>query len=508
MDTSAATATIRQVLAGLRDGLCRDSAQDTLAVVQALIDEATALRLEAIRLVDQARREGTTVKERDTAGAITEELDLPRHEARQAVGVARLLDQLPELAAAVRAGEVSPAAAEAITRARRQPADLSALAAAEDELVELARTAHPDEVAKRARWVVAADRSQLERARSRQRANRGLALSPRADGTVAIDGVLMPEVGEAWRTILDPLVKGTYRDPARDDEGPTDGASAAESDVARSGAEDRRTGRQRMHDVFGELGARLLASGVTPKVHRAPARILVCIDLRSFDPSVHDPRLLETLGVDAARIRAAARSLLPSGAGLLPETGTLLPAEVVRQLAVDGAELIPLLFDGFTPLARGRSMRLADHDLRLGLIVRDQGCVDCGAPPSWCDADHDPPWDDGGRTDPDQLALRCRADHVDRHRREAGGRPTGSTGPPRRGPPRPTQERPSGSAQERSSGPAQERSSGLAQERSSGSAQERSPRPPRPPRPPRSSQRAVPAGTRAEVRTAVSTLPP
>lgn len=429
MEATASVEEIRGLLARLRDGLDETTAPETLSALQVVIDEATRLRMTAIRLVDAQRRQATTARQRDTAAELADQLSLGRAEARRVVAGARTLDALPAVTEALEAGEITPAAAEAITRARRQPSDITALEHVQHDLVDLARSAHPDVVAKRARWAVAADPRQLERRRAHQRANRGLRLRTRDDGLVGVDGTLLPEAGEAWRIILDSLVKASYRSDGNHDTG--GGACSAEAggveasdcedDDVEEGAgrpgEDRRSTAQRMHDAFDELGRRILSDGLTPQVHRAPAKILVCVDLRTFDPAAHTPQLLDALGLDPDRIREAATSMLPPGAGLLPETGTLLPPDVVRRLGDDGGELIPLLFDGYEPLARGRSMRLADHDLRLGLIARDQGCVDCQAPPAWCDADHDPPWEDDGRTDPDQLELRCRPEHVERHRR-------------------------------------------------------------------------------------------
>ncbi|MGH3433906.1 MAG: DUF222 domain-containing protein [Thermocrispum sp.] len=422
-DTATPVAIIRAQLAVLREGLTGRTAEAVLGALNTVRRDHDALRLHALMLADRARQEQPTAAGRDTAGALSDTLGIPGVQARRELKQARTLERLPALAAAVESGEVTPDAAAAITRARRQPADIHTLRAAQDDLVALARSQHPDEIAKRARWVVAARPQQLDRQRSRQRADRGLTLRTRDDGMVEITGALLPEAGETWRTILDPLVKRTYRQPDS-------------SDGDQPPQQDPRTGRQRMHDVFATLGRQILSDGRTPEVHRMPARVLVCVDLRTFDPAAHDPQLLDALGIDPAAIRRAATGLLPAGAGLLPETGTLLPAELVRRLATAaGTETIPLLFDGFTPLARGRTRRLADANLRLALVCRDHGCVDCHAPPSWCDADHTTPWEPphNGRTDPDNLQLRCRPQHVDRHL-QLGLDPPSDPDPPR-GPP-------------------------------------------------------------------------
>ena len=67
----------------------------------------------------------------------------------------------------------------------------------------------------------------------------------------------------------------------------------------------------------------------------------------------------------------------------------------------------------------GRSRRLASPMQKLALALRDGGiCCKPGGTTHWtrCDADHDPPWDEGGRTDIDKLRHLCGPDcHPHRH---------------------------------------------------------------------------------------------
>ncbi len=67
----------------------------------------------------------------------------------------------------------------------------------------------------------------------------------------------------------------------------------------------------------------------------------------------------------------------------------------------------------------GRSRRLASPMQKLALALRDGGiCCKPGCTAHWtrCDADHDPPWDEGGRTDIDKLRHLCGSDcHPHRH---------------------------------------------------------------------------------------------
>jgi hypothetical protein len=69
-------------------------------------------------------------------------------------------------------------------------------------------------------------------------------------------------------------------------------------------------------------------------------------------------------------------------------------------------------------LDMGRQVRYANREQRRALAHRDGGCVfpGCDAPVGWCDAHHVVPWDNGGHTDLDNLALLCRYHHGVSHR--------------------------------------------------------------------------------------------
>ncbi len=96
------------------------------------------------------------------------------------------------------------------------------------------------------------------------------------------------------------------------------------------------------------------------------------------------------------------------------DDGEPLDAVTAAVLACD-AYLQPLVIDPDTntPLFVGRASRYATREQRRALMVRDGGCVfpGCDAPASWCDAHHVIPWDQGGTTDIDNLALLCRRHH-------------------------------------------------------------------------------------------------
>ena len=73
---------------------------------------------------------------------------------------------------------------------------------------------------------------------------------------------------------------------------------------------------------------------------------------------------------------------------------------------------------GGTPLDLGRSRRFVSASQRAALVLRDGGCVfpGCTAEANWCDAHHVIPWEAGGLSDLDNLALLCRYHHMVTHR--------------------------------------------------------------------------------------------
>ena len=72
-----------------------------------------------------------------------------------------------------------------------------------------------------------------------------------------------------------------------------------------------------------------------------------------------------------------------------------------------------------TVLKFGRTRRLASALQRLALALREHGtCAWPGCDITWnrCDADHDPPWDQGGLTNLDTMRLLCtNGHHTHRH---------------------------------------------------------------------------------------------
>jgi hypothetical protein len=70
-----------------------------------------------------------------------------------------------------------------------------------------------------------------------------------------------------------------------------------------------------------------------------------------------------------------------------------------------------------TLLALGRTRYRVTDDLRLFLTVRDDRCrfPNCSRRTAATDVDHSRAWDDGGATDPANLAHLCRGHHRLKH---------------------------------------------------------------------------------------------
>lgn len=93
--------------------------------------------------------------------------------------------------------------------------------------------------------------------------------------------------------------------------------------------------------------------------------------------------------------------------------GQQLPAAEIERLAC-GSDLHGLVLSAAgEPLWLGRRRRLASDAQWRALIVRDGGCVVCGARPAQCEAHHIEFWEgpQRGRTDLDNLALVCGHHH-------------------------------------------------------------------------------------------------
>lgn len=94
-------------------------------------------------------------------------------------------------------------------------------------------------------------------------------------------------------------------------------------------------------------------------------------------------------------------------------TAEIWPSRRVQTNLGDAA-VVPIVIDHDGAVLRcGRTKRFATRSQRLALALRDGGCVfpGCTRPAAWCEVHHVTEWENGGRTDIDNLCLLCRYHH-------------------------------------------------------------------------------------------------
>jgi len=123
--------------------------------------------------------------------------------------------------------------------------------------------------------------------------------------------------------------------------------------------------------------------------------------------------------LDLAKLAGTEPSLPAEQIGLGP-----IPDEILARYLGDtsvGVDLVSAVIgpDG-QPLRLGRSTKDPNLAQFLALVVRDRGCVECGADPQQCHMHHRIPWNAPakGETDIDNLVLLCSHCHHRLHREE------------------------------------------------------------------------------------------
>ncbi len=147
-------------------------------------------------------------------------------------------------------------------------------------------------------------------------------------------------------------------------------------------------------------------------------------DQRNFDAA----RKLLTGGSQGGSVKQPRRAIIfvtatvdqLSGRDLTPITtidGKPLPMSFVEDIAGDASFIAQLFSVEGELLWQGRQKRLATPAQINGLISRDRGCVQCGAPAELCVAHHLLPWEAPrkGPTNISNLVLLCTDCHVRLH---------------------------------------------------------------------------------------------
>jgi hypothetical protein len=456
-DGSAVDATLVTCLELLRGILARPgfafSDREVRENLRTLCGLAAAV-LDAVKLgfvAELDSRPGAVPGARAGGGALrflTEGLRQSRGSAmrdvRAAAAVSSADPDLPAMGAALAAGEVSREHLDvAVATLRRVPSPLRRKLVPDDEdgyrtgaqaidvlLTDQARTDDPGEVEKLGRKIV----HHLDP----DRADR---FDPRAferrDCTISTDFAGMGLL----RLALDPVTTVQVKGVISRFSAPRPAGTATTDDGVTVEVRDERTLGQRQADAVVDL----MMAGAATRPEPAPA------DNDTDDEDDSDEGGEET---PAPRTVAPGASRLPSpcprtdlvvvatvdqfaaahGAtdpaaataglarmGLAGKVGTypgatIHPA-VLARLSCDTPIRRILIDENGAPLHHGREKRFATTHQKRALAVRDQGCCipGCDIPAEWTEAHHLPPWEHGGTTDIDTMALLCRNHHTAHH---------------------------------------------------------------------------------------------
>ena len=387
-------------VAGLDPAFMRTSEKgEALLALERARDLVEALRLRVLADADDvAEQDGC----RDVAAWLAPRARVDRPAAAGALRTARALAQrwrLVEQAAGE--GAVTCAQARVIGRcldrvaaALAEPdpgghrgADLDlgqVLGRAEAELVRLAGRHTPSELERlgeRILTVVApevgdeADRRALERADARAAAATRLSIRRRGDGSSDLAARIPDHAAARLKTYLD-----AFTSPRVD---VLDG-------LLPGGVADEATGQRLPGDRLAGAAFVALLESVDPD--RLP------------DQGSGATTLVVTIDLAA----------LQSGLGeAVTGDGTTITAGQARRLACR-AGIIPAVLGGTSQtLDLGRKRRLFTAGQRLALARRHRTCraQGCTVPAAWCEAHHDRPWTEGGRTDLANATLLCSWHH-------------------------------------------------------------------------------------------------
>ena len=276
--------------------------------------------------------------------------------------VGKQLESLPLVAQALSSGEIGYQSAAAICHLREQLGD-KASELKEGEMLGHARNWSVKELRQLCRYVRhMVDPDGFYKDSEDDYERRWLKVSPMLDGMHAVDGVLDPVTGAAFRSALDSLAGWV-------------------------GPEDPRNHGQRMADALGELVQHAMDQGTLPRRNGVRPHVTVTTTLEG---------LKGELGVPAADL----------------ELGQPISTRTVERIACDCSLTRVLLADSVVTDV-GRATRTVSPSTRRALKARDRGCrwPGCDRPVGWTQAHHIEFWNRRGPTNVPNLVLLCYHHH-------------------------------------------------------------------------------------------------
>ena len=332
---------------------------DEIAELSAHLDAATARLLDLIREFDT--RGGWGYGFRSCAAWLSWRVGFAPGAAREHVRVARALGTLPLLSQAFARGELSYSKVRELTRV--------ATPETEERLLAVGRAGTAEHVERIVRGWRRMDAKSEAQAAARRHTGRALHVYPDEDGTVAIRGRLVPEVGALLLKALEAAREALYQ-RRREQEPET----------------DQPTMEQQQADALALLAETALHHGL--------------------DPGAPGERYQVVVHVDAAVLADAAQP----GQSVL-EDGLRVPAGTSQRLACDATRVVMRHDADGRVTEVGARTRTIPPALRRALHRRDSGCRFPGCGVRVGQAHHIQHWAQGGPTKLSNLALLCRRHH-------------------------------------------------------------------------------------------------
>jgi hypothetical protein len=354
---------LEKLLAGIREFQARelDPGEDDLKRLRAGID---GLESEFSAMARRGHQRGDHL----VAGSITAASWIGRTcnmsvtSAADRLRVGEQLESLPKVAAALSSGEIGYQSASLLCHLREWLGDKQWLFD-EDEMLGHARDYSVFDLRKLCNGAKhAADPDRFFEEAEADYTRRRLHVSVMPDGMYAVDGILDPECGAAFKTATDPLSK-------------------------RRGEEDDRSGGQRTHDALAEVLHHVMDQGTLPRRNGVRPHVTVTTTLEALKGEVGVP---------------------PSDM----EFGLPISSKTMERIACDCTISRVLLADSMV-IDVGRATRVTSAPMRRALRVRDKGCrfPGCDRAVNWTSAHHIIFWGRGGPNKITNEVLLCHFHH-------------------------------------------------------------------------------------------------
>jgi hypothetical protein len=354
---------LEKLLAAIRDYQARDldPGEDDLQRLRAGMD---GLESEFSAMARRAKQRGDHLLSGTATAAtwISRTCNMSVSSAADRLRVGEQLESLPKVAAALSSGEIGYQSASLLCHLRDWLDDKQWLFD-EDEMLGHARDYSVFNLRKLCNAARhAADPDRFFEEAEADYTRRRLHVSVMPDGMYAVDGILDPECGAAFKTATDPLSK-------------------------RRGEEDDRSGGQRTHDALAEVLHHAMDQGTLPRRNGVRPHITVTTTLEALKGEVGVP---------------------PSNL----EFGLPISSKTMERLACDCTISRVLLADSMA-IDVGRATRVTSAPRRRALRARDKGCrfPGCDRPANWTSAHHIEFWARGGPNNLPNEILLCHFHH-------------------------------------------------------------------------------------------------